>query len=306
MMLLCRVAFVLIIIVVGGAHASARDIFVNNLGGDDNYRGSQAQSRGGDEDGPVATINRALSLAEPGDRIILANSGQPYHEMLSLSAAHHCGTRLQPLVIEGNGATLDGSRPVPPQAWEAVRGAVFRFRPARLAHQQLFLDGRPLARKHVTSPYGKLPDLEPLEWCLYDNYIYFRVEETKIPADYQLSHTALPVGITLYHVHDVLIAGLIVQGFQLDGINAHDGVRDCYLAGLNCRGNGRSGLAVAGCSHVEMSDSIVGDNGTAQVYTEALAIASIRDTQLLDNTAPPIVQAGGRVFVDGVEKKRTP
>ncbi|MEX0713437.1 MAG: hypothetical protein WD278_13865 [Pirellulales bacterium] len=49
----------------------------------------------------------------------------------------------------------------------------------------------------------------------------------------------MQTGITLYHMHDVAVVDLIVQGFQLDGINAHDGVRSCYLSGITCRGNGR-------------------------------------------------------------------
>jgi hypothetical protein len=279
--------------------ASARDIFVNNLAGDDGFLGTLPATRAGDNDGPVATINRALELVQPGDRIIVAKTSQPYKEMLSLSSAKHCGSPAQPFVIEGGGATLDGSQPIPHEAWEPYRGPIFRFRPAQMSYQQLFIDGLPAVRRRITSVTGTLPKLEPRQWCLHQGFIYFRVEDDKMPVDYRLSHTSLPVGITLYHVHHVIIADLVVQGFQLDGVNAFDGTRECYLGGMNCRGNGRSGLAVAGCSQLDVRDSIVGDNGTSQVYTEALSVTNIHGTQLLANTAPAVVREGGQVFVDG-------
>ena len=49
--------------------------------------------------------------------------------------------------------------------------------------------------------------------------IYFCVEQTKLPGDYRLSYARQQTGITLFHVDYVLITDLIVQGFQLDGIN---------------------------------------------------------------------------------------
>ena len=58
------------------------------------------------------------------------------------------------------------------------------------------------------------------------------------------------MGITLYEVRNVVIRDLIVQGFQLDGINAHDGVFDALLKKVTCRGNARSGICVGGASRV--------------------------------------------------------
>lgn len=277
--------------------ALARDIFVDNSSGDDVRQGILAQGVT-DYDGPVRTIGRALRLANGEDRIVLANTGRPYRESVSLVGENHSGSPGWPLVIEGNDCVLEGSAPVPAELWENVRGPVFRFRPLRLAYGQLFLEGRPL-RFHPPTVLGGPPNLEALEWTLAGGYLYFRVEPSKTVQDYLLSAPADAVGITLYNVHDVVIRGLTVQGFSLDGINAHDGVRQCRLENVTCRGNGRSGVAIVNSSRLAIVDSLVGDNLHAQVYTEGLSQTQIITSDLLPLTAPKILRRGGVVFVDG-------
>jgi hypothetical protein len=272
------------------ANVRAADLFVDNVVGDDLRDGGQAESTGGS--GPVRTLKRALELAQAGDHLRLANRGFPYREPISLSTARHCGNDVSPFVIDGQGATLDGLTPVGPHAWEPYRGAVFRFLPTKKSFQQLFLDGKPAARRKITTADRALPALEPLEWCRHDGYMYFHVEQTRLPADYQLSCHGLQTGITLYHVHDVVIADLVVQGFQIDGINAHDGVRHCELIGVTSRGNGRSGVAVGGSSKLRLDGCLIGDNGEAQLRAEGLATLTVDDSELVDNTAPAVVHEG--------------
>jgi hypothetical protein len=294
---LCSYILLVSFLILTHTRVEARDIHVNNRGGNDYWTGAVSSLTSGL--GPVQTISRALELASQGDRVVLANTGMPYRETLSLSAAKHCGIPGQPFVIEGNGAILDGSRPVPPTAWEFHRDNTFCVKPPRLGYQQLFLNGRPPKRIQLEPNATEVPKLEPLQWCIFHGKIYFAVENERTPHDYDLTCAYLPVGITLYHVHDVAIANLKVQGFQIDGVNAHDGTRDCILSEVVSRGNGRSGVCIAGCSKLQMFDCVVGDNGTAQVYTEALGAVSIHGGDVLENTAPAFVREGGRIFVDG-------
>ena len=100
-----------------------------------------------------------------------------------------------------------------------------------------------IADRRVVQESGQLPELEPLQWCLFERHVYFRAESNALPRNYDLAHTVLPVGITIYEARHVEVRDLIVQGFQLDGVNAHDGAVDTSLVGLVCRGNGRSGGA---------------------------------------------------------------
>jgi hypothetical protein len=114
-----------------------------------------------------------------------------------------------------------------------------------------------------------------------------------------LSHTSLPVGITLYEARNIVISDLVVQGFQLDGLNAHDSVFDATLVGLTCRGNGRSGISVGGASRVKIIACLVGDNGAAQVRTEGFSHTDILNCDLVESpNAPAVVRDGGLVSVN--------
>lgn len=291
--------------------ASGRDIFVDGSAGDDMMRGDRALATSA-VDGPVRTITKALRLARPGDRIILSagslanrpiDSPEPiavYRESITLEGERLSGYPTQPLIIEGNGAVLDGSIPVPDEAWQQVRGDLYRFQPARMAYQQLFIDDRPIIRKQSASPAGGLPELQPLEWCLVGGYVYFCVEPTRMPQEYHVTHAGLTVGITLYKCHDVLIRNLTLQGYQLDGINAHDGVRAARLEQIISRGNGRSGVCVTGGSRVELTDSTLGNNGVAQLFLNGYSHTHLFDTQLIEGDAPAIDRHGNdELYIDG-------
>ena len=280
------------------AQMSAREIYVNNMAGDDLFAGSLPGGPAG-IDGPVRTIAKATRIASPGDRIILAATAQPYRESISLVGLKHSASAAEPLVISGNGAILDGRSPIPASAWQHYAADVFRFRPQRLRFQQLFLDARPALRHPAGEQAEGPPQLEPLEWSLAGGYVYFRVQPSRMPEAYQPACAALQTGITLYHVGGVEIRDLIVQGFQLDGINAFDSATAVRLVRVTARGNGRSGISVGGASRVEIRDSLVGDNGMAQLRTEGFSATHVVDSQLLDNTAPATDVVAGQLWIDG-------
>ncbi|HEX4131866.1 MAG TPA: right-handed parallel beta-helix repeat-containing protein [Pirellulales bacterium] len=299
-----RTTSFIILFAAWAAVAEARDVFVNNGAGDDRNRGLREQPTS--VEGPVRTIARALDLAQPTDRIVLASAGVAYHESISLSLARHCGNPYRPFVIDGRGAVLDGSRAVPSAAWEAYRDDVLRFRPPVQSYQQLFAGGRPLIRRYSLADDGASRAAQPLEWCLAEGWVYFWPEPTRLPDDYALRYAAIPTGITLEQVHDVEIRNLTVQRFQLDGVNVHDGVRACRLVGVTARSNGRSGVAVGGSSQCQVIDSALVGNGEAQLYSEGFALVATAGTQLADDSAPAVMRSGGAVYVDGKEMASEP
>lgn len=291
---LCGLAAVLVL--VCAENAAGRNIYVSNVAGDDTFTGTQEAGMA-DRGGPVRTIARALQLAMPGDHIVLENTGQPYREALSLVGSRHSGNALRDFAIVGNGAVLDGSAPVPPDAWEHHRGAVFRFQPKDLGPQMLFLNGRPATRVAIEDRAGSPPPLAPLEWCALRGIIYFCVESTKLPEDYDLSYASKQVGITLLQVRGVRIHNLIVQGFRLDGIHTHTGAMRVEFDQVVCRGNARSGVTVGGASQVELRNCLLGDNGRAQLLTLPYSETHLHGSELLANTAGAWVDRGGIVFL---------
>lgn len=274
--------------------AVGRDIFVNNRAGDDHSDGRFPNSQG--ISGPVQSIAKALRLADTGDRIILANTGEPYRESVSLSGLRQSGFNVQPLVIDGDGATLDGSAPA--AGWQPAGGDLFRFRPERTAFAVLFLNGKPLDRVPSTAPNEQLPVLQPLQWTLHDGWIYFRVEPDHLPGQYPLSYSQLQVGLTLYKVEDVFITNLVVQGFELDGINCQD-VRGTTLNHITARWNGRSGIAICGASHATIDGCLLEGNGESQLHVEGPSDTSVIGSELNPKSAPEWLIHGSRLFIDG-------
>ncbi|MGI9518727.1 MAG: right-handed parallel beta-helix repeat-containing protein [Pirellulaceae bacterium] len=277
----------------------AEDFYVNNIVGADTNNGKKSTDPSNNS-GPFRTIARALRGAQRGDRVFVEKTTQPYYESLGVQGVRNSGTDYMPFSIISNGAILDGSQPVDPGAWEHYGGNVFRFMPRLKSHQQLYLDGKPAervpARKH-----GFVPGLEAGQWALTGGWIYFCVADGRIPGNYDLRYCAEQTGITLYEVDNVVIEGLVIQGFQLDGVNAHDAVTQTIVRQCNLRGNGRSGLSVGGAARLAVVESIVGANGAAQVRSEGYSQVFIENCRLIESrqTGPAMVNDGGRIAVDG-------
>lgn len=284
-------------IVIAVARSSvATDIYVNNVNGDDRYNGGAPTTRT-QGSGPLRTIATALKIARKGDRIILAQTTEPYRESITLQGARNSGYETNPFELVGNGAVIDGSVPVPSRAWRHVKGELFRFQPRLTSFQQFFLDDLPVDRLQVSNEQPP-QKLKPLQWCLYDRGIYFRTEPGRVPQDYNLTYADQRVGITLYEVRHVVISNLVIQGCQIDGVNAHDGVFNVAITDTICRGNGRSGISVGGASRLRIEDCAIGDNGKAQVRTEGYSKTWLIDCNLIGNTAPKLERNGGQVFIE--------
>jgi len=288
-------AFVLALLLTLTATATATDYYVNNVSGDDGNNGLSPRSSGGGV-GPVQTIERALQLAEKGDTVILANTNRPYRECITLQGGRHSGLDQLPFHIKGNGAVIDGSTRVPDHAWDFVRDGIFRFHTAAREYFNIFYQDRPMKRRWPKQ--GRFPDLKPLEWTLVDQFVYVRTVDNKAARQLDIRYAFHPTGITLYQVKNVLISDLTVQGFRLDGVNAHDSVFGCTLSYLVLRGNGRSGVSIGGSSRVFVEATLAGNNGAAQLRTEGHSVTRVLNSDLVETKrAPAIVRRGGEVTV---------
>lgn len=276
----------------------AATLYVNNQSGNDRFNNGRAERLVGEGLGPLRTLARAAKMATSSDTIVLVDTGVPYRESVTLFGKKNSGLDGLPFILDGGGATLDGSDPVPGDVWQAVSDDVFRFRPQHMAHQQLFNDGKPVLRRPVPRDATHLPKLKPLEWALHGGYIYFCVEETKIPKDYDLTYAVRRVGLTMMYVRHVIVKDLVVQGYQLDGISLHNSARECTLLGVVARGNGRSGIAVGGASRVSINESVIGHNGKSQIRMEPGSYARVFDSDVFEWTAPKWDIRGGRLIVN--------
>jgi hypothetical protein len=270
----------------------SNEIYVNNLSGDDTLDGGEANSAGIGV-GPVRTIQKALRLAQSGDRIILAKTSQPYRESVTLQGGKNSGVHgSYPLVIEGNGALLDGTQALPEIAWEHFRADVFRARTVIKSHQILFLNQQPAERMRLDVNSKAQPILEPLSYFVWDGYLYFRPELNKLPGDYETASGGLSIGLTLYDVHNVLVKDIVVQGYAFDGVNAHDNVSNVKFENVTCLENGRSGFTVAGSSRVTLDRCTAKSNHEAQLRVEEYATVELSECELDLKSAPAVSNAG--------------
>lgn len=281
--------------------AVAREIFVDNVAGDDRNEG-QTPIAGSGLSGPCRSITRALFIARAGDSIVVAKTAEPYRESITLEGNRHSGISTKPFRLIGNGATLDGRQPVRTGAWQPVGEGLYRFPAARQSLGMLYRDERPAYPRARPVADSTPRQLKPGEGLLYDGHYYARLDADRTPVQYDFSATALPVGITLYQVRGVIIENLIVQGFQQDGICAADDAADIELTGVTARGNGRSGVAICGSSRVSLEASLLANNGHAQLWLEGYSHAQVTLCTVPTGSAPALWRAGGRLTWDGEPK----
>jgi hypothetical protein len=279
----------------------SRDIYVDNLKGNDRFFGSSADSTETHTSGPVRTLRRALQLCRPGDRIVLAKTSEPYREPIALVGSRHSGSEAQPFTLSGNGAVLDGSLSVTAEYWAHSHDDVFRFQPEQLGTLRLFHQGKPLEQVDPPSELRDGEAIEPLQWFMADGLVYLRVEPGKSIKDYNLSISDIATGLTLVHVRHVRIEQLTIQGFRIDGLHAVNSAAEVVLDEVVARGNGRAGVVSGPASKLILGYCTLGGNGGAQLLTRPDSETILYECQVFEDAAPGIVEKGGKVEVLGPE-----
>lgn len=104
--------------------AVGADWYVDNLLGDDT-RDGRSSAVVSPQQGPLATITRAIQLARAGDTIHLNPTGQLYRQTADFYR-HPGGVAGRPLVLDGHGATLSGADPCPAESWQAWRNGIWK------------------------------------------------------------------------------------------------------------------------------------------------------------------------------------
>ncbi|MGV3484731.1 MAG: right-handed parallel beta-helix repeat-containing protein [Planctomycetaceae bacterium] len=262
----------------------------------DNRQGSDLQSAatGLATRSPYRTIQRAIEHASLGDVIRVRNTGEPYHESISIHSNHRLGAPGFPLVIEGGGATLDGTQPLGVLDWAAMGRDLFELQLRSPGYATILAaDDQPLPEYlgHVKD----LSSLEPLQYARSNGSIFFRVRRGDVPQIYGLRLGVQQTGLTLYDVSHIVIRDLNVVGYRLDGINCHGLVTDVRFENVVAEKNGRSGISVGGASQVLMERSRLQNNGESQARVEGHSLLELNQVQIEAGKAKAIEQDGGRV-----------
>jgi hypothetical protein len=154
--------------------APARDLHVNNVRGDDSREGLSPATA-------LATVEKAIQLATPGDTIHLTPTEQPYREQILLKDKG--GEPGRPITLDGHGIFLDGSEPAGPWEKTGERLWVMRGEGSRGA---LVVDKRLVLERKLA------PDLEPGQFCFENTQfdqgvLFFKPPAGKEVADCRIS-----------------------------------------------------------------------------------------------------------------------
>ena len=194
--------------------------YVNNRLGDDANDGLSPEKA-------LATIARAVQRAQTSDTISLANTGTAYREPIPLTRLG--GTPAQPLVIEGNGATISGLRALPPERWTKV-GEVYEFAGRKpYGFPYLVIDGQ---RVPPAAEPDKLP---PGGWSWTadgkdrgQGVLRFRPAEGRTLADCTLEATLESSGLSVASASYIVVRNLTSEHHANDGFNVHGRITTRY------------------------------------------------------------------------------
>jgi hypothetical protein len=225
----------LLLCIVGGM-ATAETWHVNNQQGDDaNDGGAPGRS--------FKTIARAIKSVKLSDTLVLANTGEPYREPISLIRGG--GTPAKPFTIEGNGAVISGLRVIPSGDWKRRADGVYEISgPRPYGFPTLLIDGR-------QSAAGNSEDLQPGQWAWprkpdskREGLLRFHPAAGKTPADYRLEATLGVSGLQVNSSSYLVVRNLICEFHANDGFNIHGECRGIVAENIEGRFNGDDGFSI--------------------------------------------------------------
>jgi hypothetical protein len=223
------------------ASGDAREWYVDVTRGHDGNEGTEAA--------PLATAQRAVDAATPGDTIHLLPVGAVYRQ--SMTFKNRSG-----LTIEGHEVTLDGSDPLPEGGWENVGDGLRRRKLPRTVQDRhlLSFDGRTERMGRTQSrnarPFPKPADLKDGQFCVeaIDDkhcWLYVRGEAGKLEWSTRMNGLA-----TGGENRGIVVRNLMARRFLNDGFNLHGNaveMRFDRIDGYDCFDEGFSAHETCEC-----------------------------------------------------------
>ncbi|HVJ83828.1 MAG TPA: right-handed parallel beta-helix repeat-containing protein [Planctomycetia bacterium] len=263
-------------VVAVASPAPGRDIFVNNVGGSDTLDGGSHMVETGNH-GPVRTLRKAMLIADPGDVIRIIPGAEPIREEIAISGGRQRGgTARYPIVIEGNGAVIDGAAPIEVEQFDRLAPQTYRLigeeGPIHTGGH-LFVDGARANR-------GRLGSLAANEFAISSGRYVFKTEPKKSIEDYSFAAGRRTAGLVLYRTNYWIIRGLTFRNFAGDGAQVRGPAEGIAFEHCRFENNGRAGLAVQVNSKAEVRDCYVEHNVRAGVLGKAISSVTLERVKI--------------------------
>jgi hypothetical protein len=291
-----------------GAAACGRDIYVDNAAGDDRYDGGSRTAQYGRR-GALRSLQRATTIARPGDRILVLNTGMSLRESVAIDGRRQPGgTPGYPIVIEGNGAVLDGTIPVEPGDGNAFGFGLFRLDDVggpTHARDWLFVNGTPAPRGRDGSSTAR-PQLAVGQFAVWQGWFAFRAEPGKTLADYRFAFSKRDCGVAVYRSGYWKIRDLTIRGFRGEGVQVRGPCTEIAFERCRFEFNGHAGAAVGNLASPTFADCHATHNGRVGVVVNNHARLKLERVKLSDNPKDSIVEIGARVETIAGEPRPAP
>jgi len=247
--------------------------------------------------GAYRTIQSAITAAQAGDRIVLS-SKQTYRERLLFN--NKKGTPEKPIIIEGNGACIDGSDSLVPEEWIEVKPRIFRSTklPERLKFNGVagmimryyFLFGTDMVRmdrisKGPQPKFKAVEDLKEDEWCYADSEkaFYIRISEKR-----KLEDVRVPVrdcGVAFRgSCENLVIRKLRATHVWNDGFNIHGYSRNILFENIEAIECGDDGISAHDDCQIIVKGLTSAGNATGFCHV-GRSKSDSSNVQLIDNLA---------------------
>ncbi len=313
-----RIFLHLFILVAVAGVAPGRSLYVDPRNGSDASDGLVAEPAGAS--GPVATIKRAVALAQPGDVILLIPGASPYYEQVFF--ADKSGGEGEPIVLDGQGATIDGTVPIQPEEWERVSAGLYKStvipevycykaNPAYVGRFFFVWEGKinrmGRSLKGPKTPYKKPDELSPGEWTYVEEEkaFYVRVadgiplEEAPIRVPKIVSGVQITGNCHHLTIRNVKVTHVINDGFALTtGGNKESTVRNIRFENIVAEECGDDGLSAHGDCEVFVDGFFSRANSTGYC---SQGVSMNRRVRMEEIHGVEIFPIGGRhEFIDTV------
>lgn len=253
-------------------------------------------------DPDVPTIHHAIKLAAPGDTIHL-EAGKVYHDYAGFYGKK--GEPGKPIILDGHGATLEGSDPLDPAQWREVSPGLFaaddllpNLSEAVIGRWFFLFDGKMQlmgrTSKGRSEPLKKPEDLQPGEWTFVKDpsrekppskaifgSFFIRLAPGTALADAKIAVPVRSAGVQFGgdNAH-LVIRNLTATHPYNDGFNIHGDCRDVVFENIRAIECGDDGISahesaqyrVDGFVSIGNSTGIC-DTGTAQTSYRNVFIA---------------------------------
>ncbi len=209
----------------------AADVFVNNQTGSDANDCLTA-------DCAAATFDKAMKVAKPGDRLIIANTGKPYYESLFLKS--DLGKDGQNFVVEGNGAVISGLGKLDMSKFELKDGQYYYElgKKASNLNPKIYIGDQQFPEAKDKS------NVQPGEFAWTGSGFVFAPAIGKTIKDYELNASLRDSGVVYINAKNITVRNLISEHNQNDGFNFHGSCYNLVAENIVGRNNGDDGFSI--------------------------------------------------------------